>query len=465
MTGEQMTGPATSLADQIASYLAGLSDDRIPDAVTEAAKLGIADSVAVITAGSASALTKPMRRYLDGAGASGSVPILGRFARTSPELAALANGAFSHAHIFDDVLSVMPGHPSGTLLAAILSAAAGRDASGRRVITAFVAGMQVAGTFGKAIGFGHYDRGYHATSTLGLFGALAGIAVVRGYDRETVINAFGIAASAAAGLQANFGSMTSPLHSGWAARSAVTAAALAEAGVTASGTALEAFFSAYGTPDSDPAAVRPMLESWVLLDPGLSLKKYPGAYATHRAVEGVRDLRRQTPFTAAEVSRVDCAFPIGGLKPLKFSRPANSFEACFSLEYAVGTEILDGCHTIALYSDDAVARPGIAAAMERVAAYETEECSRINPAGSTSIRGEVRVTVTLADGRTLATVVRTPPGHPSKPLSWAELESKFVQCCAHAGIGPESRACFLELRELEQCAALDSALSPLTAAP
>src|SRR5262245_41971394 len=254
MSNSNSSGPGATEA--IASFITGTSLGDLPPDAVEKAKKAIADTFAVILAGAGSEVAEPLRHYVQSAGEAGASPILGTGMTAGAEMAALVNGTFGHALDFDDVLSMMPAHPSAVILAAVLADLDGRSVAGRALIEAYALGVEVGGKLGVGITNEHYQRGFHATGTLALFSALAALIKLRGLDPATAQQAFGIAGSMASGLRRNFGTMTKPLHTGLAARSALTAVRLAASGFTAAPDILEAksgFFAAYGTSASDAA--------------------------------------------------------------------------------------------------------------------------------------------------------------------------------------------------------------------
>ena len=168
--------------------------------------------------------------------------------------------------------------------------------SGRDVIDAFVLGFEVECRLGRAIGGPHYALGWHATSTFGSLGAAAACARLMRLDPERTQTALAIAASLASGIRQNFGTMTKPLHAGWAARNGVIAAQLAQRGFSADAEALEGengfLRAASGGAEYDPlAAVRSLGESWEIVSPGIGVKLYPCCYATHRAIDSALEAR------------------------------------------------------------------------------------------------------------------------------------------------------------------------------
>src|SRR5262252_5567686 len=291
-----MTGLTAALAEFI--HVKRLCD--FPPEALDKAKQAIADTFAVMLAGAGSEVAPPLLRYVEQAGESGASPILGSGRTTSPEMAALVNGTFGHALDFDDVLSMMPAHPSAVIVAAVLASLNGRRVGGKALIEAYALGVEVGGKLGVGMTNEHYQRGFHATGSLALFSALTALVKLNGLDVETARQAFGIAGSMASGLRRNFGTMTKPLHTGLAARSALTAFRLAVSGFTAAPDIFEAkagFFAAYGAAASDPhVTVNGLGRPFVVADPGLALKKFPCCYACHRGMDALLGLRSELGF-------------------------------------------------------------------------------------------------------------------------------------------------------------------------
>lgn len=399
----------------------------------------IADTFAVILAGVGSEVAEPLARYLDAARESGAAPILGTGLTATAETAALINATYGHALDYDDVLSMMPAHPSAVIVAALLASLNGKPVSGKDFIEAYIVGIEVGGKLGVGMTNYHYQRGYHATGTLALFSGLAALAKLHKLDAPTIQQALGIAGSMASGLRRNFGTMTKPLHSGLAARSALTAWRLAISGFTAAPDIMEAkagFFSTYGTADSDPEVTASGLgKPFVISDPGIAVKKFPCCYATHRAIDGVLTLRERLKFDAASVDKVICRMPPGGMHVLIYPRPVTGLEGKFSLEYSIAAGVLDGKFSLWSFSDEAVRRPQIAELYQRIDAHETATSRGDDPQfekRSSGSRGFVEVEVRLKDGRSDQIRIDVPPGAPARELTWDELQAKFMDCARQA---------------------------------
>jgi len=443
----------------IAAFIANTSTNDFPQHAAEKAKKAIADTFGVIVAGAGSEVREPLLRYIGAAAAPGPYPILGTGITAAPETAALVNATFGHALDYDDVLSMMPAHPSAVILSAVLAGLGGQTVHGRTLIEAYILGVEVGGKIGLGMTGGHYHRGFHATGTLALFSALAALVKLHQPDVATARQAFGIASSMASGLRRNFGTMTKPLHSGLAARSALTALRLATSGFTAAPDALEAptgFFSTYGVPESDADITADGLgRPFVIVDPGLALKQFPCCYAAHRAMDGLLALRARLGFDAASVERVACRMPPGGMQVLTYPRPTTGLEAKFSLHYPLAAGVLDGKYSLWTFTDDAVRRNEIASLYARIDAAEDSACRGDDPQfsqRSSGSRGFVEVEVRLRDGRCDTLRIDKAPGSPARELAWSDLHAKFIDCARHSQRIPEKAAAlaFELIQNLEQ---------------
>ena len=355
--------------------------------------------------------------------------MFGHSFRTSAGEAALVNGTAAHALDYDDVQVNMRGHPSAPLLPVVLALGEKLRSSGREVTEAFVLGFEVECKLGRAIGEPHYALGWHATSTFGSLGAAAASARLLCLDAQVTANALGIAASLASGLQQNFGTMTKPLHAGWAARNGVTAAQLAAAGMTADAQAIEGehgFLRAMsgGAEIDAEAVVRGRGDPWEILSPGIGVKLYPCCYATHRAIDAALAVREMSEIRAGGIGRVEAVVSPGTLAPLIRRPPATGLEAKFSLEYCIASALFDGGVGLGSFTDEAVGRGEV---------RELTRLLTVTEAGRPAqfpIEGTAEVTVVTRNGRHYSRRVEMPRGDPANPLSCDELTAKFRECAA-----------------------------------
>ena len=282
-----------SLSGELWDRYAALRVTDLPDDVVMVAGQCMLDWFGCAIAGSAEPLARILRdEYAD---QTGTCTVVGGDRPAPPAQAALINGATGHALDFDDTHTIMGGHPTAPLLPAAWAVAESLSRTGAELLAAFVAGFEIECRIGVGIGGDHYAKGWHNTSTIGVFGATAAAAHLLRLDRVAFGHAMGIAASQASGLKANFGTMTKPLHAGHAAGAGVSAARLAARGFTANAAAIEgnqglaqAAGSGAGTFDRERVASHD--DDWLIRS---TLFKYHAAcYLTHASIEAASSLRR-----------------------------------------------------------------------------------------------------------------------------------------------------------------------------
>lgn len=440
----------------VTKELAALIVETPPDAVSgelrRRAEVIVIDTFGAILAGAGSEAAQPLLRYAGTQGGHGQIPILGTTVETSPEVAAFVNGSFGHALEYDDVFSMMPGHPAAVILAALIGDAAAHATSGHDLTDAFVVGYETAARMGVAITLEHHRvRHFHATATLGIFGAAAALARLRRYDVPGTARTLSVAASFASGLLGQTGSMMKPVHSGWAARNAVAAADLIRSGLGSVEDLLEAprgFFSAYGTATSRvDRLVEGFGTPWGMLSPGVSLKKYPCCFAAHRGIEAVLNLRRTHGIGFDDVAAIECRLPPKGLVNMVYNRPQTGLQAKFSMEYCFLAALLDGEATLASFTDAAVLRPTIQKNLGLVACREDPACEEGIGEASGEIsgaRGFVEIAIVTRDGERLVDRVAQAPGTPARPMTTDDLREKIGICARHAGLGVDQTSMLVE---------------------
>jgi 2-methylcitrate dehydratase PrpD len=317
----------------------------------------------------------------------------------------------------------MIGHPSAVLVPAVLAVAEDIDASGYNVLEAFIVGFEVAARLGRALNPSHYERGWHATGTLGAPAVAAAVAHLLRLDAPTTQTALAIAASLAAGLRASFGTMVKPLHAGHAARTGVLAARLAAGGFSAAPELFEAP-RGFGSLLSAAPDWEAVLSGWSWSEPeilhsGIQLKPFPSCAMTHTAIDALLSLRSQ--LRADEVVGLEvCVTPLVP-QILIHSRPTTGLEGKFSMEYCLAVTLLDGQPGVEQFSDERLVREDVQQLLRRVE-------MRVDPSlpeDLSSGRMPVKVSARLADGQVVSMERELPPGAPQRQLTRDQLEQKF----------------------------------------
>lgn len=440
----------------------------------ERAKKHIADSVATIVAGGFSDLAPGLRSYLAQAAPGGNVPVIGWGVRTTSELAAFANGTLGHALDYDDANAVLHGHATGITVAALLAAPECRSSDGRSFVEAYVVGIEAATRIAQGLGRNPRNNpGWHLTGVMGVVSAVAALARFRGLSPEETCRALGISGSVASGLQKNFGTMTKPFHSGWAARSATAAVDLARVGWTASERIFDlpgGFAAVFGAEGGDPERIPELLgKPWIFeqCDVGLSLKLFPCCYGTHRSIEGIRTITGGRPMDPTSVVSVKVRVPPAGLKALLYSRPETGLQGKFSMEYTLAATLVDGSVGLSSFSQAAVGRPEVQRIMELVDVAEDPRCAVVAPEDAATVGGGAKdyaeVTLTLKDDSVVRRVYDA-MGAPSRELSWEAVGEKFSDCARWSGVdGKSASVAFDQLKALDRAESLDAVLVGLLA--
>ena len=155
----------------------------------------------------------------------------------------------------------------------------------------------------------------------------------------------------------------------------------------------------------------------------------------------------------------------GALTPLPYAAPKTGLESKFSLPYSLAAGLVDERYTIRTYTDDAANRPEIARVLEKIKVFEDPVCVAHEPDyqnRSYGSRGTVLLDALTVDGRSASAEVRIAPGHPSRPLGWDDMATKFEDCAAYAGLRPDpTKQAFDMLRNLHSRPSIEQLLALL----
>jgi 2-methylcitrate dehydratase PrpD len=417
------------LTRELARFVAHPGPDSVPAEATRIIRSGFIDTIATMLAGRDEPVTRLVREHVRAKRSSlAEASLLLGEERAGAVDAALVNGVAAHALDYDDV--ALAGHPSTVLVPAVLAEGEVLGATGLAAIRAYLVGYEV---WAELIGRepdSYHTKGWHPTGVFGAVAVAAAAAHLRGLDEEGSRHALAIAASLAAGLTANFGTMTKPFHAGRAAANGLEAARLAQAGMTAAPDAFEhaGGFLAALSPRGNADRTRPspsLGEKLAILELGLSVKKYPMCYGTHRVIDGVLDLRRAHDVKASDVEHVAATIGVPQAAMLRNHAPVTGLEAKFSLEFAVACALAAGKVGLAELTDEFVARPEVRGLMGKLSIGTTDSRCPLDPAFGFSDR----VVLQLKDGRKLDSgEIRFARGNAKLPLRDEELRAKFMDC-------------------------------------
>jgi 2-methylcitrate dehydratase PrpD len=423
-----------TLIEQIAEKIVAIRYEDLPREAVEWSKAAILDTVGVTLAGSREECTRIVQHVLaEGAGAGGDCLIFGSDRRAPPLVAALVNGTAAHALDFDDVSNSLGGHPSAPILPALFALADSHDCTGATFIAAYVAGFETETRIARGVHFHHYEKGWHPTATLGVFGATAACCHLMRLSAAQTAQALAIAASFASGIKANFGTMTKPLHVGHTARNALFATLLAQGGFTANNAAMEhqqgflMVFNGAGNFDAEA-----MLKDWGnpydVVRPGPAFKQYPCCGSTHPALDALLALRGEHAIPADKVVRIDSWTHPRRLAHTDRPDPKSGLDAKFSVQYCLARATLQGQIRLEDFEGDAHDDPNVRALMTRIHAAPHPDAGTAN---EEALGAEVRVT--FDSGEVIVKKVGAALGRgPDNPMPAGVLAAKFVNCASRA---------------------------------
>ncbi|MDP6343224.1 MAG: MmgE/PrpD family protein [Alphaproteobacteria bacterium] len=383
------------VTEALAERTAGLTfDDLDPDSLA-VAKQCLIDWFAVTLAGAREPLTGMLLAEAAEEGGRERATLIGGGKGTLAQ-AALINGAASHALDYDDVNQAMGGHPTVPVVPAVLALAEDGGLSGRDLLTAFVAGYETECRVGTLVAPSHYEKGFHATATVGSFGAAAGAARLLGLDTEGTARAMGIAATQAAGLKSQFGTMCKPLHAGKAASNGLLAAKLAARGFTSRPDMLETAQGFAATQSDEFRADRALEAARRGFFVRENLFKYHAAcYLTHSTIEAMGRLRQEHGIGPDDVVAATLRVDNRHLNVCNIQEPSTGLEVKFSLRHTAAFGLAgEDTARIENYSDSNATRPDLEDLRRRIT---------VEPSGGPGTLATA--VVELTDGRKLEETV------------------------------------------------------------
>ncbi len=424
------------IACSLATFARGLRLEDVPEPVIERAKLHILDALGIGLAASRYDFSHKTLTAIHGLAGDGSYPVIGMPASLPMRDAAQMNGFLIHGLDFDDTHVGGVIHATASAVPTLLAAGQRHDADGREALAAYLAAIEASARIGAAASGGFHKLGFHPTGMVGVFGATLAAGRLAGLTAEQLAHAQGIALSKASGsLQfLDDGAWTKRMHPGWASVAGITAAALAQQGFKGPAEPYEGRFGLYALYAAHDAEIdwdgctRGLGETWEMLSVGI--KPYPACHLVHAFGDATRVLIDEHGLAPGDIESVKALIGEGCVsvvcEPLEAKRrPANAYEAQFSVPYMIACAIAKQRFTLNELEPDAYTDPDLLALCDRVS-YDVDP----NSAFPRYYSGEVIITTT--DGRTLRHREDVNRGADTRPLSAEEIIRKFRDNAATA---------------------------------
>ena len=417
------------LATALAEWASRVTFADLPADVVASTRLRILDVIGLALAGSETAFGRSTRAAALAMSPPGPSRMFGTGDKVAVGTAAFANAACAQALEFDDTHNESIVHMSSPSVAAALAIAETRRVTGEDAMLATAIGNEIACRVGVVAPGQFHRRGFHPTGLFSPFGVTCLAGRLLGLDADHIARAIGICGSVAAGLLECWvdGTHSKFLHSGWAAQNGISAALLAQAGVTGPPTVLEGRFGLFAShlPESVPKQLERVTERlgvhWESRN--ASFKPYPAAHVLHPYVDAILRARRDYDIASSDIVQIDC--PVAEFnvsivcEPVEEKlAPATDSHGRISLQYTMAEALYIGSLGKSAYGEQNLRNAEILALARRVRYYVDPDFP-----GPGRFKGAVRIT--LRDGRVISDTQEHNRGSAENPMTQAELREKF----------------------------------------
>lgn len=438
-----------STTEELAQLISSAQFDALPPEVVDVAKVVILDGLAVTLAGSAEPAAQIVSEYVREMGGAPQCSVFGQGFKTSPVMAAFANGVAGHVLDYE-VMWHPATHATSPTLPGILALAEVQHATGPEIITALVTGFEVQGRI--RVASAELDlRGFHPPGVVGVMGSAAAASVMLDLPAEQIRMALGIAASRAGGVSANTGTMTKSTHCGNAGRMGLEAALLAAKGFTGHPDIFEhpTGYAAviFGEGFEIEAVTRDFGNPYRMVDPGVGIKKHPSQYGTHRGIDAALELRQTYDIDPAKIRSVHVETPV--MQYTGRPSPKTGLEGKFSFQYTVASALLDGRITIDTFTDEQLQRRELQDLLAKTNLTMNPDI----PANFDQMWVTVRAQ--MEDGAEHTVRCDRPRGIWGNPLTRDERLEKVRQCASRVLSGEDVEAVIEIVEDLEQGSSRD----------
>ncbi len=423
------TTPSTASADitgRLARYMASVDRTPLPEAVAEASKHRILDTLAAMVSGARMHPGEAALAYVQGLGGTPQANVIASGLQTNAVNAALANAMFAHADETDDFEPSTKAHPGSSAVPAALAMAEKNGSSGTSVIRSVALGYDLCNRLLEAVG-ADYVRGSHrsAEGTSSTFCALGAAAPLAGLDEQRMRYAISYAAQQVSGL---WSWVKDKDHvekafdfAGMGARNAVMAVTMVESGMTGVHDVLDGTHNLFIalSPKPNPELMVADLGSRFYVAES-AIKTFSVGYPNQSPLDAILQLRKQHDLAADKVRSVLVKLPTDAIGIV-----ANSSMPDVCCPHLVSVALLKGAVSFVDSHDAAL---------------------MLDPAAP---RGAV-VEIELADGRRVSHHTRFAPGNKERPLSTEEVNAKARDLMAPVLGSAKTEELIRHINHLEQ---------------
>lgn len=416
----------TTATETLLRFIAATQWDDLPPDVVHEAKRALVNFFAVALAGCRDPAIEKSSQVMEPFAGRATATVIGRNERSDAMTAACLNAMSANVFDFDDTHVPTIIHPTAPVAPALFAWSEISPLSGRDFLLALTLGIEFECRLGNALSPWHYQRGWHITSTCGIFGAAVAAGKAMGLDPKRLRWALGTASAQSSGLVETLGTMAKSVGVGNSARNGLLSALLARHNFDGPAEPLEgerAFLRVMGQQADADALVIGLGESWELRSN--TYKPYPCGVVLNPVIEACLCLAGDQAISPDDIEQVEL---VG--HPLLRQRtdrplPANGRESQVSAQHAVAVTLARGRAGLSEFSDAAVAEPSLRSFASKLR-FVDDDGLTVDSA---------RVTLRMRMGGERSVLVSNARGSQARPLSDAELEQKLADLIEHGRSG------------------------------
>lgn len=420
-----------TISEALSQFVVNLEYDAIPNAVRSRATLHLLDTIGVAFASASFPFAHRSLAGLSGFG-PGDYEVIGMPAKLALRDAVLMNGILTHGLDYDDNSIFGRVHPSSFCVPCALGMGALVNASGKDLITAYVAGMECAIRIGAAARGGFQRTGFHPTGVVGAFGCALVAGKLLRLESVQLTMAQGIVYSTAAGNQefTTDDAWTKRLHAGWAGVGGITAAMLAKQGFIGPRMPYEGRFGLYrnylgaGAPGADlDAATAQLGERWEF--ERVALKPIPSCHFNHAIIDATIALVSEHDLAPRDIRSMRVLVPQAAISTVcepkeKKRAPDDAYGAQFSVYFAAACAAVRRRFTLADIDPAGLKDPDVLALAAKVD-------YAVDPRSNFPRHYSGEVVICTHDGRELSRREDVNRGSAERPLTIVAIEDKFIE--------------------------------------
>ena len=417
-----------TIAQMLGAYATSLKYEDLPADVVHQAKRMIVDTLGCALGGYNSEPSRIAREFAATVTSTEPATILCTGEKTSPDLAAFANGVMLRYLDYNDgYIGKEAGHPSDSL-GALISAAEIGHASGKDFIVAIVIAYEVFGRMCdminfKPMGFDHV--------TIGAMANVLGVARLMGLSAEQTATALSITVAANVALyQTRIGNVSMWKGCAYAntSRNAFFSVQMARRGMTGPDPVFEGrggYFAAVTRKAFEITALGGGGEPFRIMD--CLIKKYPLGQYSQSVVQAVLEARAHMQNLGKSLDMIEnihihtlhTAIEMMAGDRVKWT-PHNRETADHSMPYTAGVALRYGAIKVDYFEDPYLHDPDLLALIDRIECSVSEEANSREPEAMLC-----DLDMTFTDGSMESFRVEYHRGHSKNPMSDAEIEEKF----------------------------------------